>query len=659
MTAATKNTSFRPLVRDVLFAEIALREEKIPAEAIQKGWAVVKELAQFGIVRHLPSVLIERKLLDPKTEKEVVQYFARIKVSCALCRKTVSLENLDGDGRVRCPFCESLLGIELTGSEEGLPDKPIDKSKPKVESRLKTAVLQGPELAQEPGGKKAERSPSKVNTAKINPGLERPTPRSSKNPDTKTGKRPDTKTGKGPDPKPPKGPEKFPSKLAKGVESQSMPELAASSPARPRGEERGQGEESPQAKEPAGSSPAFLARAAIQRYHIESILSNGPYGRLYRAQPKRDADKNKRLVLKVISHDLIPSVEAAEQMQQELERWNQLHRELLTPIHALEQEGSVCYLVRNLIGDPFIPLATLRLNEWKEREELLRRITRALAKVHQNGRVHGNLKPSNLFLSRDQKVDQVLMVDPALHYLLPQNDNLLRWKVLADGPRYRSPEEIDGQNPTAASDVYALGWIFFAIIAGAPPFAGLPAPEVLRRHREGPCPELVTDHGEWGKLINAMTALNPKERPQSAAIVLGLIEEILGGKKLSLPRVTPRTGPHQAPEAGSRSKRDHFAWRYAAAPAVLVAAIFWVAWCFLDWEKTSAIISREDRNAELFQILAGEAFKQTRAESTADPKASRALWEKYLQTFAGTTYEGAAEAEKRNYIGPASEGKPR
>jgi hypothetical protein len=206
---------------------------------------------------------------------------------------------------------------------------------------------------------------------------------------------------------------------------------------------------------------------------------------------------------------------------------------------------------------------------------------------------------------------------------------------------------------TPASDIYALGWIFHAVLTGNPPFSGLPAPEILRRHREGPCPELPGEMGEWRRLLSAMTAHLPRERPRDADALLEHVDAILAGRKPALAAITPRPAPPRIEEAaGSRGARYH--WKYALGPAVLVLALAWTGWCLWQWRETRVVFSMPDRLTVLHHRLATDAYQEALAEANQHPERGREIWERYLERFSGTPLEGAAKAELSNFPAPIS-----
>lgn len=100
--------------------------------------------------------------------------------------------------------------------------------------------------------------------------------------------------------------------------------------------------------------------------------------------------------------------------------------------------------------------------------------------VHRHGFIHCDLKPENLFVVEPSGVK---LFDFGLVRRPGQVNEATREEAPAGTPEYMSPEQCEGRvDLDARSDLYALGVIFYEMLAGVPPFVGNPA-EVQQSHR--------------------------------------------------------------------------------------------------------------------------------------------------------------------------------
>ena len=117
----------------------------------------------------------------------------------------------------------------------------------------------------------------------------------------------------------------------------------------------------------------------------------------------------------------------------------------------------------------------------------------ALEDLHGKVGAHGALTPNKVLLTQGLSADGVMVTDPCQHLLYSVSDPL---KVVTESPErfvgqpaFLSPEQVEGQPPTVASDIYVVGLILYYIVTGVSPFASSSATRTLRRQMaEQPLP---------------------------------------------------------------------------------------------------------------------------------------------------------------------------
>lgn len=155
-------------------------------------------------------------------------------------------------------------------------------------------------------------------------------------------------------------------------------------------------------------------------------------------------------------------------------------------LNHLTGQGGPALSGRNLAGrlveqHPFAP---------EEASSIVAQVARLLASGHAAGQVHGDIRPATIGYAPDGRI--ALLGAPA-----PRG---------GEGLPYMSPEQIDRKRIGPASDVYSLGAVFFELLAGRPPYAGL-VPE-----RVG---TLVTVPGHLDGITTAMLDPDPAKRPRA------------------------------------------------------------------------------------------------------------------------------------------------
>jgi serine/threonine-protein kinase len=147
--------------------------------------------------------------------------------------------------------------------------------------------------------------------------------------------------------------------------------------------------------------------------------------------------------------------------------------------------------------------------------QVLRECLAALAALHREGIVHGDLKPSNVMLKR---TGNVKVVDIGSAIDLRTSAGRRFWS-----PAYAAPEVLAGGENSPQADLASLGYVLLEMLAGRQPFAGSTTRAELLRAKEQldqRLPELlpgeVSCNGLLLHLCRRLTAPNPDRRFPSA-----------------------------------------------------------------------------------------------------------------------------------------------
>ena len=146
----------------------------------------------------------------------------------------------------------------------------------------------------------------------------------------------------------------------------------------------------------------------------------------------------------------------------------------------------------------------------------LRQIASALAKIHEVGVMHRDLKPGNIMLRSD---GTIALIDFGLAKRLRLEMELTDSGEIFGTPYYMSPEQGHANEVDFRSDIYSLGVIFYEMLTGKKPYTADTAMGIIIRHAQAPIPLLPSRLSKYQALVNMMLAKEPADRLQSAAEV--------------------------------------------------------------------------------------------------------------------------------------------
>ncbi len=138
--------------------------------------------------------------------------------------------------------------------------------------------------------------------------------------------------------------------------------------------------------------------------------------------------------------------------------------------------------------------------------------------VHEHGFLHRDIKPANVLLA-DRRIDTRIrgkLADFGISSLIGVPD---RGEFTTGTAAYLSPEQVEGLEPTPASDVYALGLVLLEAVTGQVAFpGGVEQSAFARLHRDPAIPTSVPE--ALASVLRAMTALLPADRPDLTEVAL-------------------------------------------------------------------------------------------------------------------------------------------
>ncbi len=254
------------------------------------------------------------------------------------------------------------------------------------------------------------------------------------------------------------------------------------------------------------------------RYILSERIGAGGMGRVFRA---RDTVLGRDVAIKLFHTDHTGELEPSRRLSEARVLAAFDHPSLVTLYDARLDNGDHIYLVMEFVDGPSLQ----RRIEQDALEPafvaaLLADLARGLAAVHATGVVHRDVKPSNVLLRPTRYSPygfEAVLADFGVAHLIDAARLTSPGTVIGTAA-YLAPEQVRGEAPEPASDIYSLGLLTIEALTRLPPYGGGTLQEtVLARLSRAPSipPALGS---EWRSLLTAMTALDPADRPTATVV---------------------------------------------------------------------------------------------------------------------------------------------
>jgi serine/threonine-protein kinase len=291
---------------------------------------------------------------------------------------------------------------------------------------------------------------------------------------------------------------------------------------------------------------SYLGKVVAGRYRLEALLGEGGMGVVYRA---RHVLIDRVVALKLIRPDLRSETHLRAWMLREARAANRVDHAHIVEIHDVgeTEEGELYLVMEYLVGTSLSTEIAKGPMPLSRAVDILEQMCAALARAHDLGVIHRDLKSDNIMLTtRGGRRDFVKILDFGLA-ALARDPRLAPKGAVFGTPEYMSPEQARGEDAIPASDLYALGVLFFEMTTGQLPFRSPDRETLLEMQRSAPPPRpraLVKDLPEAAEaIILKLLEKDPRRRFRDGHHLL----EELKALQRTLPSAWEISQPNEAP----------------------------------------------------------------------------------------------------------------
>ena len=259
------------------------------------------------------------------------------------------------------------------------------------------------------------------------------------------------------------------------------------------------------------ASTSLLRRPAdfsgTERFELLEQLGEGGFGIVYKAI---DHVGGGLCALKLLRR---PYAERLYRFKREFRALSALRHNHLIQLHELHAASPDMFFTMELIdGVPFLDHIGSRPDDARR---AIRQLAEGLCALHQAGKLHCDVKPSNILVD---KTGRVVLLDFGLAVEIDTREST----ELVGTPRYMSPEQCAQQPLTQASDWYAVGVVLYEALTGQVPFDG-PVGQLLKAKQTEAAPRPRTlapaVPPDLDELCALLLSVDPRRRPSGDEVL--------------------------------------------------------------------------------------------------------------------------------------------
>jgi Protein kinase domain/Tetratricopeptide repeat len=289
-----------------------------------------------------------------------------------------------------------------------------------------------------------------------------------------------------------------------------------------------QADSPPAARATPGSGAAaaigtlVVGQVLAGRFQILTEIGQGGMGRVYKAH---DFELGELVAIKVLSGQPDDGSVDSERLLREVQICRKItHPNVVRVFDLGRHQGSIFIIMELLEGQGLVELIDPdRRPPLAQVKTILTEIASGLQEAHALGVVHRDLKPENVILT----ATRLKILDFGIARMSGFDKRLTQAGFALGSPLYMSPEQIQGLAIDSRSDLYSLGVLAFALIAGREPFDGANSTAIAIQHLQQQPPDLRAFRPGlpegWTEVVGKLLAKQPDDRYQTSQDVIAAL----------------------------------------------------------------------------------------------------------------------------------------
>jgi eukaryotic-like serine/threonine-protein kinase len=265
------------------------------------------------------------------------------------------------------------------------------------------------------------------------------------------------------------------------------------------------------------------------RYRLVELLGQGGMATIFRAT---DSQLGRDVAVKVLRPEYGRDPDFVTRFRMEAQAVASLSSPNIVGVHDFGMDPAGPFIVMDYVDGEDLATLLRRTGPLPgaRSARIAAEVARGLAAAHARGIVHRDIKPGNILLAQDGRVQ---VTDFGIARAIAEAQMTLPGTTLGS-VQYMSPEQARGETATERSDIYSLGVVLFEMLAGRRPFEGDSAASIAMARLTPPVPMPSAYRAGIPPVLEAICrkamAIDPAERFQTASAMAAALEDQLGDR---------------------------------------------------------------------------------------------------------------------------------
>jgi serine/threonine protein kinase/Tol biopolymer transport system component len=331
---------------------------------------------------------------------------------------------------------------------------------------------------------------------------------------------------------------------------------------------------------------ALVPGARLGPYEIVSLVGAGGMGEVYKA---KDTRLDRTVAIKILPPQLAADPQFRERFDREARTISQLDHPNICALHDVGEQGGMSFLVMQYLeGETLADRLAKGALPLDQALQYAIQIADALDKAHRAGIIHRDLKPGNIFLTKAgaklldfglAKTRAPAIASAGASMLPTTPPNITAQGTILGTFQYMAPEQIEGVEADARTDLFAFGCVLFEMLTGKKAFEGKTRASLIGAILKDEPPPVSQVQpvapASLNRIVATCLAKDPDDRWQTARDLMHELTWVAdGGALIDSTARTPSP-------AASRSAWSHaLPWALVAilSVALLSGLLAWSPW---------------------------------------------------------------------------------